>query len=83
MAEEENRTLKNEKSEVFSEKEVMEEELRLAYARISELEIFIDRIKLGNQSRQSRSNTSLSGKISFDFSSKFSFKLTIFKLILK
>ena len=62
MAEEENRTLKNEKSEAFSEKEVMEEELRLAYARISELEIFIDRIKLGNnQSRQSRSNTSLSG----------------------
>lgn len=74
MAEEENRTLKNEKSEVFSEKEVMEEELRLAYARISELEIFIDRIKLGNQSRQSRSNTSLSGKISFHFSS---FKILI------
>ena len=66
MAEEENRTLKNEKSEVFSEKEVMEEELRLAYARISELEIFIDRIKLGNQSRQSRSNTSLSGTVSLE-----------------
>ena len=68
MAEEENRTLKNEKSEVFSEKEVMEEELRLAYAQISEL-ICLNRIKLGNQSRQSRSNTSLSGKISFHFSS--------------
>ena len=49
MAEEENRTLKNEKSEVFSEKEVMEEELRLTYARISELESFIDGIKLGRK----------------------------------
>ena len=59
MAEEENQTLKNEKSEVFLEKNELEEELKQVQA---DLGMVFNRIKLGNQSRQSRSNTSLSNE---------------------
>jgi len=61
ISEEENRNLQQTSAGAYSEKEVLQEELRLAYARISELEVFIDKMRLGNQSR-SKSNTSLTGK---------------------
>ena len=54
----------------------MQEELRLAYARISELEIFIEKMRLGNQSR-AKSNTSLSG----NFLYKLILSLHVFRFI--
>ena len=48
------------KSDLSSEKELLNEELRLAYARVSELEIFIDRMKLGQKPKRSVSSDQLS-----------------------
>ena len=48
------------KSDLSTEKELLAEELKLAYARVSELEIFIDRMKLGQKPKRSTSSEQLS-----------------------
>ena len=52
------------KSELSAEKELLNEELRLAYARVSELEIFIDRMKLGQKPPKRSSSSDQLSKLS-------------------